>query len=360
MSNEAQRSSERSGASTVSQPRAAEPTSKWYTYLTTEVVLHQVRRSQSVGLPHDAGTKQPREADKVSPVTPSQVGRGREADELRTPTPTTAEADPAARTGLSPLTQHLSRVLTSACKTDAISSASKPVATMRRTASDEQTTKGMLPAMKTQDDLPTLSLQMGDKTAYPTVMTNGVPEQHKAPLQTAEDQWPSKKMKNQEFTCSPAVEGAARTASCPRSQGSPDWSRPKPWWSADGGDTAHALGVMFGSSKLIAWVIDLTGTASCGSNSGTMISSGARGGYGCKTAATLVKKNKTPAMKASRQMIRRPRKVGQQRLPEVTRQLFQQQQKRAKDSSRAGRESKTIRPLEGESNRIEILGVRLA
>ncbi|KAE8887767.1 hypothetical protein PF003_g28000 [Phytophthora fragariae] len=154
----AQRSSERSGAGTVSQPRAAEPTSKWYTYLTTEVVLHQVRRSQSVGRPHDARDEQPREAGKVSPATPSPVGRGREADELRTPTPTTTEADPAARTGLSPLTQHLSRMLTSVRETGAISSASKPVVTTRKAASDEQTTKGMLPVMRAQDNMPALPL----------------------------------------------------------------------------------------------------------------------------------------------------------------------------------------------------------
>ncbi|KAE8915969.1 hypothetical protein PF010_g30396 [Phytophthora fragariae] len=185
MPNKAQRSSKRSGASTVSQPHAAEPTSKWYTYLTTEVVLHQVRRSQSVGRPHDIRDEQPREAGKVSPATPSPVGRGREADELRTPTPTTTEADPAVRTGLSPLTQHLSRMLTSVRETGAISSASKPVATTRKAASDEQTTKGMLPVMRVQDNMPTLSLQASNKTAYPTVVVNAVSEQQKAPLQTS-------------------------------------------------------------------------------------------------------------------------------------------------------------------------------
>ncbi|KAE9180780.1 hypothetical protein PF004_g24739 [Phytophthora fragariae] len=177
---------------------------------------------------------------------------------------------------------------------------------------------------------------------------------------TVADQRPSKRMKNQEFTCSPAAEGAAWTASCPRSQGSPDWSRPKPWCSADGGDIAHALGVMFGSSKLSAWVIDLTETASCGLINGTTSSSGVKGGYGRKTAATLAEKNKAPAMKASQRRIRRPRKVGQQRRQEVTRQQFQQQRKRTKYSSTAGRESGTIRPLEEESNRIEIVGARLA
>ncbi|KAE9089682.1 hypothetical protein PF005_g21848 [Phytophthora fragariae] len=145
----------------------------------------QVRRSQSVGRPHDIRDEQPREAGKVSPATPSPVGRGREADELRTPTPTTTEADPAVRTGLSPLTQHLSRMLTSVRETGAISSASKPVATTRKAASDEQTTKGMLPVMRVQDNMPTLSLQASNKTAYPTVVVNAVSEQQKAPLQTS-------------------------------------------------------------------------------------------------------------------------------------------------------------------------------
>ncbi|KAE9160216.1 hypothetical protein PF002_g32669 [Phytophthora fragariae] len=251
-------------------------------------------------------------------------------------------------------------MLTSVRETGAISSASKPVATTRKAASDEQTTKGMLPVMRAQDNMPALSLQAINKTAYPTAVVNVVSEQQKAPLQTTEDQRPSKRMKNQEFTCSPAAEGAARTASCPRSLGSPDWSRPKPWWSADGGDIAHALGVMFWSSKLSAWVIDLTETASCGLISGTTSSSGVKGGYGRKTAATLAEKNKAPVMKASQRRIRRPRKVGQQRLQEVTRQQFQQQRERTTGSSTAGRESGTIRPLEEESNRIEILGARLA
>ncbi|KAE8911479.1 hypothetical protein PF010_g11822 [Phytophthora fragariae] len=65
-------------------------------------MLYEVKRSQSVGRPNDAGTKQQRETDKVSPATPSQVGHEREADELRIPTPTTTEADPAVLTGLPP------------------------------------------------------------------------------------------------------------------------------------------------------------------------------------------------------------------------------------------------------------------
>ncbi|KAE9355583.1 hypothetical protein PR003_g2762 [Phytophthora rubi] len=122
MPNGAHPSSNGSGASAVSQQRTAESTSKWNTYLTTRVLLYEVKRSQSVGRPNDAGAKQQRETDKVSPATPSQVGHEREADELRIPTPTTTEADPAVLTGLPPRRQHLSMIQTSASETDATSS----------------------------------------------------------------------------------------------------------------------------------------------------------------------------------------------------------------------------------------------
>ncbi|KAE8911624.1 hypothetical protein PF005_g12519 [Phytophthora fragariae] len=58
----------------------------------------------------------------------------------------------------------------------------------------------MLLAIRTQDNLQALPLQTNAKTSYPTVVANAALERQKAPLQIAEDQRPSKKIKSQKFT----------------------------------------------------------------------------------------------------------------------------------------------------------------